>query len=70
VAMSRTQIENQIGGLLAEYGVVQTQHFSQLRNALPQLEPRSFSTASVSNDRSPCRDAEVSLLRFGPYVIR
>ncbi len=34
---SRTQIGNQIRGLLAEYGVVLPQHLSQVRQALPQL---------------------------------
>jgi len=34
---SRTQIGNQIRGLLAEYGIVLPQHLSQVRKALPQL---------------------------------
>src|SRR4051795_8884532 len=34
---SRTQIGNQIRGLLAEYGIVLPQHLTQLRSALPQL---------------------------------
>ena len=34
---SRTQIGNQIRGLLAEYGVVLPQHLTQVRSALPQL---------------------------------
>src|SRR3954469_3768152 len=33
----RTQLSNQIRGLLAEYGIVLPQHLSQLRKALPQL---------------------------------
>jgi len=34
---SRTQIGNQIRGLLAEYGIVLPQHLSQIRKAMPQL---------------------------------
>lgn len=34
---SRTQIGNQIRGLLAEYGIVLPQHLSQVRKAMPQL---------------------------------
>ena len=34
---SRTQIGNQIRGLLAEYGIVLPQHLIQVRRALPQL---------------------------------
>jgi transposase len=34
---SRTQIGNQIRGLLAEYGIVLPQHLTQVRSALPQL---------------------------------
>ena len=34
---SRTQIGNQIRGLLAEYGIVLPQHLSQIRKAIPQL---------------------------------
>src|SRR5579863_1622305 len=34
---SRTQIGNQVRGLLAEYGIVLPQHLSQVRKALPQL---------------------------------
>jgi transposase len=34
---SRTQIGNQIRGLLAEYGIVLPQHLSHVRQALPQL---------------------------------
>jgi transposase len=34
---SRTQIGNQIRGLLAEYGIVLPQHLSHVRKALPQL---------------------------------
>ena len=33
----RTQLSNQIRGLLAEYGIVLPQHLSQLRKAMPQL---------------------------------
>jgi transposase len=34
---SRTQIANQIRGLLGEYGIVIPQHLSEVRKALPQL---------------------------------
>jgi transposase len=34
----RTQLGNQIRGLLAEYGIVLPQHLSQVRQALPQLQ--------------------------------
>jgi transposase len=34
---SRTQIGNQVRGLLAEYGIVLPQHLSHVRQALPQL---------------------------------
>lgn len=34
---SRTQIGNQVRGLLAEYGIVLPQHLSQVRRGLPQL---------------------------------
>jgi transposase len=33
----RTQLSNQIRGLLAEYGIVLPQHLNQVRKALPQL---------------------------------
>ena len=36
----RTQISNQIRGLLAEYGVVLPQHLIQVRRALPQLDEK------------------------------
>jgi transposase len=38
---SRTQIGNQIRGLLAEYGIVLPQHLSYVRKALPQLTEES-----------------------------
>ncbi len=38
---SRTQIGNQIRGLLAEYGIVLPQHLSYVRKALPQLTQES-----------------------------
>jgi transposase len=38
---SRTQIGNQIRGLLAEYGIVLPQHLSHVRKALPQLTEQS-----------------------------
>jgi len=38
---SRTQIGNQIRGLLAEYGIVLPQHLSHVRKALPQLTEES-----------------------------
>ena len=38
---SRTQIANQIRGLLAEYGIVLPQHLSHVRKALPQLTEES-----------------------------
>ncbi len=37
----RTQIGNQIRGLLAEYGIVLPQHLSHVRKALPQLREES-----------------------------
>lgn len=37
----RTQLSNQIRGLLAEYGIVVPQHLSQLRQVLPQLTEES-----------------------------
>jgi len=38
---SRTQIGNQVRGLLAEYGIVLPEHLSHVRKALPQLTEES-----------------------------
>jgi transposase len=47
----RTQLGNQIRGLLSEYGIVLPQHLSQVRQALPQLIAESEARLSGSAKR-------------------